>query len=250
MRLPLVVLSLCLPLPLLVGCPGGGTGEEGAADSTTHDDPTAADSTDSTSSTTAAATDTTAPPATETDATSLGETETDTAPPDTDTDTNGQVPGCECILDQDPMGGMAGPADPVCGEALCPVVSGACAPSYCELGDPYTLDDPAALECALTALRDRTPGIVTWDHTEGRGILTDHGYILIKEDGTAVRRNWTREDLSFRVSDAVLGELPPLESFDACLAEPDDLARFNCMRAELETPNDVCDGGWICGECV
>jgi len=244
MRLPFVVLSFCLPLPLLAGCPGGGTGEEGAVESTTSQDPTTADST----STTAATTDTTVSPATETGSTSPADTETDTAPPDTET--AGPIAGCECILDEEPKDLNSSPADPTCGEPLCNGVFGGCVDDFCDLGAPFELEDPAALECALTALRDRTPGIVTWSFSEATGIITEDGYVLINEDGTAVRRNWVREDLTFNVYDAVLGELPPPEDYDACLADPDDLSRFNCLGATLPMELGVCDEGWTCVECI
>jgi len=253
MRLPFVALSLCLPLSLLAGCPGGGTGEEGAADSTTSQDPTAADST----STAAAETDTTAAPATETQSTSPADTETDTAPPDTETDTAppdtetaGTIAGCECILDEEPKDLNSSPAAPTCGEPLCNGIFGTCVDDFCDLGAPFELSEPADLQCALTALRDRTPGIVTWSFSEGGGIVNEDGYWLINEDGTAVRRDWVREDLTFTVNDAVVGELPPPEIYDACLAEPDDYARFNCLRASLETETGVCDEGWTCGDCI
>jgi hypothetical protein len=245
MRLPFVVLSLCLPLPLLAGCPGGGTGEEGAVESTTSQDPTAADDT----STTAAATDTTASPATET--TSPSDTETDTAPPDTET--GGPIAGCECVLDEDPVDMCAAYTAPICGETLCPLTSGDCAEGYCGKGGPFGLADAAALECALMALRDRTPGIVEWSLVEGDPAngptRNEDGYVLVNADGSAVRRHTTREDLGYVVSDAVLGELPPADAFDACLADPDDLARFECLRAELEPALGVCDEAWG-GRCI
>lgn len=74
--------------------------------------------------------------------------------------------------------------------------------------------------------------------------------MLVNEDGSAVRRNWLREDLNFVVSDAVLGELPPPEAYDACLADLDDLARFDCLVATLEKPLGVCDEGWVCADCI
>jgi hypothetical protein len=249
MRLPFVVLSLCLPLPLLTGCPGGGTGEEGAVESTTSQDPTVADD-----ASTTAATDTTASPATETGTTSPVDTETDTAPPDTDTETGGPIAGCECILDEEPVDMCAAYTAPTCGETLCPLASGDCAEGYCSKGGPFVLADPAALECALMALRDRTPGIVEWRLVEGDPAngptRNENGYVLVNADGSAVRRHTTREDLGYGVSDAVLGELPAPEAFDACLADPDDLARFECLRAQLEPALGVCDEAWGSAECI
>lgn len=167
-----------------------------------------------------------------------------------DTDTSGPVVGCECILDEEPTDPNSGPSGPTCGDSPCPNVVGACIDSYCELGGVFELADPTALECALVALRDRTPGIVVWSFDEGSGVHTDDGYLLVNADGTAVSRHWDREDLNFEVSDAVLGQLPPAAVFDACRAEPSDLTRFDCLRAALEQPAGTCDEGWSCVECI
>jgi hypothetical protein len=109
---------------------------------------------------------------------------------------------------------------------------------------PFTLEDPAALECALTALRDRTPGRIDWDYTSDRGFYSGNGYILILEDGRSVRRSWSLYDLDFDVGDAELGELEDAAVFDACLAETDDIMRFDCMRSALASVTAVCNEGW------
>ena len=186
-------------------------------------------------------TDTTTPPDTDTDA--IPDTDTDSNPPDTDTDTGPDpIAGCECIPDDTSEGSPDAPSDPTCGEPLCPTVSLTCK-GYCSDG-PVVLEDPAALECALLALRDRTPGLVEWSSHENGGQYSDHGYVLVNADGVAVRRNWGWSDLYYQTSAAILGALPPPEDFDACLAEPDDLARFQCLRGQLSTQIAVCDEGW------
>lgn len=226
------VVWLCLPL--LAACPG----DDGPATPTTTTDATAASNT--------TASDTTASPATDSTTETTAPPDTETAPPDTDTDTdtNGTLPGCECIPDDDPgVDTTAAPSLPACGEPTCPGVSLVCEGS-CGDGLPMELDDPAALECALTALRDRTPGHVTWTLSEHTGQFDDAGYVLVNADGTAVRRNWGWQDLTYEVTDAVLGELPPPEDFDACLADPDDVARFICLRSTLQSMQGVCDDGW------
>jgi hypothetical protein len=177
---------------------------------------------------------------TETD-TTVPETDTEPMPPDTDTD--GTLAGCECILDEEGEGAEPTiPSLPSCGEPLCGDVSGSCDGSCDE--SPFELAYPEALECALVALRDRTPGILTWSWSGNAGQYDDDGYVLINADGTVVRRNWGWSDLSYQAERAELGELPPAEHFDACLADPDDLARFDCMRAELDSMLGVCDEGW------
>lgn len=208
MRMRSTVLSLCLPL--LAACRG-----DDGPDTTS----------DGASSTTAVATET-------------------TLAPDTDTETAGAIPGCECIVDEDPTDPTTTPSRPTCGESLCPQVAGSCE-GYCFDDAPFVLEDPAALECALVALRDRTPGIVTWSWMEGGGQNDDSGYVLIDAHGTALRRDWSWSDFDYSVTDAVLGQLPPAEHFDGCLIEPDDLTRFNCLRGGLDSMLAVCDEGWF-----
>lgn len=203
----------CLALLLLTACPGG-------TETTTDDGASPSDTGTSTSAGTSPETDTADPPA-----------------------------ECACILDEEPADPNSEPSNPICGGSPCPRVVGECVDAYCELGGVFELVDPTTLECALVALRDRTPGVLTWSFDEGSGIHTDDGYLLVNADGTAVRRHWDREDLNFEVSDAVLGPLPAAAVFDACLAEPDARTRFDCLRIELEQPAATCDEGWTCGEC-
>lgn len=249
MRLAPTLLVLCLPLPLLAGCPSDEPADDGAASSTTSDDPTAGHDTAST-------TQTNPPLDTDTDPTPPLDTDTDPTPLDTDTDTDTDttetgdpLTGCECILEEDHPGEPTTPASPLCGEPLCADVAAGCGGARCGgEGRPFAIDDPAALECALTALRDRTPGIVTWSWSELGGQYDDAGYVLVNADGTAVRRRWGWDDLDYAAGDAVLGALPPPEHFDACLAEADDVARFDCLRGALDSTREVCDDGWTHSE--
>jgi hypothetical protein len=168
---------------------------------------------------------------------------------DTESDTEGVVPGCECIpqQDEDPNGSTAQPLPPTCGDSLCAEVVADCENggkrNMC-LRPPFTLEDPAALECALTALRDRTAGRLDWNYTASGGVADQFGYILILDDGRAVLRSWSIHDLEFEAEDAELGELADAATFDACLAEADDLARFDCMRNALASTTAVCNEGW------
>jgi hypothetical protein len=253
MRSAFLLASLCTVLPALAGCPVGDPGEDGPAASTTDDPSTGTTSSEPATSTTRPDTgeDTDVPPS---DTELPPDTDTDTTPPDTDTDSDtdtdtdtdtGEVLGCECIVNEK-GGGTNVPAAPLCGESLCANVSGACAEDFCDSKfnpQGFVLDDPDALVCALEALRDRTPGVVTWDLSELGGQYEDVGYVLMLDDGTAVRRAWGWQDLEFTVSDAGLGELAPPEYYDACLADPDALARFDCLRNAVN-PTTVCDEGW------
>ena len=48
----------------------------------------------------------------------------------------------------------------------------------------------------------------------------------------------------------VLGALATADAYDACLADADDQARFDCMRAELESIAGVCDEAFSCPGCI
>lgn len=154
------------------------------------------------------------------------------------------VTGCDCIVDETPVYDQAVPPQgPTCGESLCDVVVGSCL-GYCDEYEPFILQDAAALQCALVALRDRTPGIVRWSWSEAGGQYDQSGYVLIHADGTAVRRAWGWHDLYYEVGAAAYGRLPSSDRYDECLAEPDDRARFDCLRDRLSMVLQVCDQGW------
>ena len=107
------------------------------------------------------------------------------------------------------------------------------------------LKSPEALTCALTALRDRTPGIIRWSFSDAGGQNSDAGYILIGDDGTAIRRRWGAEDLAYVVSDALYGRVPEPSAFEQCLAAGSAELRFDCMREfPLGSPIVTCDDGW------
>jgi hypothetical protein len=218
-----------LYLPLLSACPGD---DEGANRTTV-----------STEATTSAGTSS---------GTAFTPTEdaSGSASPDSDSGTSGPIAGCECIPDEW-LDLAAVPPLPICGEDLCPYVFGTCGEGdgCASEAPPFEIFDPVALECALVALRDRIPGSVVWDLKESN-LVRAGGYVVIQEDGTAVRRSWLRVGLDFEVSDAALGDLPPPAFFDACLAEPDDRARLECVGVALETELGVCREGWTCPDCI
>lgn len=147
--------------------------------------------------------------------------------------------GCDCIPKQ--SSGWY-PEGPTCGESLCPTVI-ARGGEHSSYEIEFELETPEALECALNAVRDRTPGIINYDWDYDIGQFTKSGYILIDEDGTAVFRSWSNNDLSFDVSDAAVRELKPAESYARCLDDPSAEARLEC----LITPGlvvETCAGGW------
>ena len=67
----------------------------------------------------------------------------------------------------------------------------------------------------------------------------------IHDDGSAIRRNWGGQDLTYVVGPAQLVELPDSEAYAQCLADASDQARFDCLRQMLANEQDpVCDAGW------
>jgi hypothetical protein len=108
----------------------------------------------------------------------------------------------------------------------------------------FVVSNPEALDCALMALRDRSPGIVRWSWSENGGQFSDEGYILVQPEGTAVHRSWGANDLSWETSDAQAGELPSAQHYEDCLAQTDTLVRFDCLRELAITQPTICDEGW------
>ncbi|EDM80675.1 hypothetical protein PPSIR1_37319 [Plesiocystis pacifica SIR-1] len=146
--------------------------------------------------------------------------------------------GCECIPVEF---GPGEPAQPSCEEALCPTVV---ASEGSEGSGPFVVDEDA-LSCALDALAQRTPGWIAWSWTGLEGQYTDLGYVRIRSDGSAVRRDWGQEDLSLVVNAAVFGELSEAASYADCLDEAEAEARFDCMRRELASVSQTCNYGWL-----
>lgn len=173
----------------------------------------------------------------ETDATESSSDDVDTV--DTTDGTDGEP--CECIAEQ--AEGET-PMMPICGDELCGEVLVADDP-MAEFGEKL-VTTPEELECALTALRDRTPGIVTWSGSFNGGQFSDNGYILIYADGQAVRREWGANDLSYDVDPALRFDLLDPQHYTDCLALPTDDERYSCLRA-YPSPNPppvVCEAGW------
>jgi hypothetical protein len=152
---------------------------------------------------------------------------------------------CDCIPDDTQQDAYADqdwdePSSPTCGEDLCATVEA----TDSENAGEIMLTNPEALDCALMALRDRSPGLVRWSWSESYGQYTDTGYILVRSDGSAVHRSWGAQDLSWVADDARAGELPSAQYYDDCLTQTDVGARFDCLRnVELAEPT-VCDAGW------
>ena len=98
----------------------------------------------------------------------------------------------------------------------------------------------SSLECVLLALRDRTPGAVTWSRSELAGLIADDTILWIFPDGAAAVRRYGRDDLTCYSGADVLGSLKEPAYFDGCLAEPDLLLRFDCATAALADETFEC----------
>lgn len=164
---------------------------------------------------------------------SSSESETTAAPPSL----------CPCIVD-DPDGSVA-PSLPTCVDLICPRVDGSY-DGYCEgMCIEGAEIDAAALECALVALRDRTPGLIRWSLGIKGELYAGDGYLWIRDDGSAVWRMWEGKDLDYTVTAAQIVELPASATYEQCLASDDESLRFECLRQSLAGPdNFVCDDGW------
>lgn len=155
-------------------------------------------------------------------------------------------PECACIVD-DPGVEWVDPSLPTCVESICPRVDAAFVENEnCDTWCDGNVElDAAALECALVALRDRTPGLIRWSLAIEAEAKTDQGYVWIHDDGTAIWRKWESHDLGFNASAAQVVTLPASEVYTDCLAEPSEQVRFDCLRQSLSSPDNlVCDEAW------
>lgn len=103
------------------------------------------------------------------------------------------------------------------------------------------VENPAALECALMALRDRKPGqirvIQHWGMPE---VQNDWSFLYVQADGTVfANRGYALDDPY--AWEIVRRSLPPAEMFEQCLLESDSAARLECVRqAGLGEPIESC----------
>lgn len=140
--------------------------------------------------------------------------------------------------------------------AACECVDGdACGPELCAAIERVAgvVADEAALDCALTALRDRTPGRLRWSDREDAAAFGVIHRLWIVADGQAVHTTSRAEDVApicTSEGPTVTGALGPADEFAACLAEPAASARFDCLDAaatafdealECAPQKSVCD---------
>lgn len=143
---------------------------------------------------------------------------------DTDTDTTGTT---------SPTDATEGPLDPACscletdscGAEICKWVSLVCGEEC--FGDP-TVDDEAALQCTLEALRDRKPGRLSW--SDSPSVTTSYGTrVYIQADGDAIVEESGGVDLCNYTGPDVRRKLKEPAYFADCLALATSNERFACM---------------------
>lgn len=149
------------------------------------------------------------------------------------------APECECIANQ-PLEEL--PSFPTCGEVLCDLVVWTTDEGITDLASVE------AAECALTALRDRTPGIVGWSASSNDDYDTSDGYVLIFDDGTAAIREWGTTGNDYHVGEGVRFELPEPAYYGDCLA----MMNYECIKMGPHPDNELvvletCVEGWSHG---
>lgn len=223
-------LLLVLPFMLVIGC----TGDKGATEGSTSD---ASDTTDATSMVaTTGGTEATSP--TTSAGTTAGETGGTTSGVDACEPLPAATSDCCCFtLDEDDASLRNDcPEVELCGKPSfdcsifdpdCPVTEGDDGPVE------FTVDDMAAVTCVLEALRDGTPGQVSWyfgsaetdgQHSKGvrYWIQQDRRVFVVRDD---------RYDLSYTVEETREETLKDAAYFTDCLAGPDVRTIALCLHA-------------------
>lgn len=166
------------------------------------------------------------------------ESESEAGESESETGESEPIPGCECIEPESEgkQDSTEAPTLPGCGSSLCGPLE-----LTQDEGPPTMISDPEALACALTALRDRTPGYIEYRFTDIGLSYGYSAYVLIEADGRGIQRTWGYNDLSFNVSPARLGPLAAPGELDACIQDPVDVS---CLLDPLVSEDAICDGGW------
>jgi hypothetical protein len=157
---------------------------------------------------------------------------------------------CACSTD-DPLrtevsGSLACDCEPdmPCAVDLCPEAS-LWVPLEGE--EPLSASEEDALEvavdCALAALRDGTPGTIRWDYRLYLGGFGDYGTVQILDDRAAVvtttyRNGDTPEE---PVPTETLVELATADHFEACLSLADVADRLDCIRVDVGDTTTTCE---------
>ncbi|MGB1015616.1 MAG: hypothetical protein ACPG4T_15880 [Nannocystaceae bacterium] len=105
--------------------------------------------------------------------------------------------------------------------------------------------DETALDCTLTAMRDRAPGMYAWDSTLDGHYSGDIGVFHLGDGGAMWARQCNYEDFSVGVDQPSGLDLESAAYFDGCLAMPEANARWLCLQDGLIRTDDIatCNGG-------
>lgn len=131
--------------------------------------------------------------------------------------------------------------DPDCtSPALCDTIEAHC-DTLCAFAGWAGVDNEAALQCALQALRDRTPGVVGWTaSTISDGPDNEQVTLRILADGTVLRDPQFTTIFCTTYGPDTHNTLKSPDYFTGCLAMPDPGDRFLCMVAATEVELAEC----------
>jgi hypothetical protein len=98
----------------------------------------------------------------------------------------------------------------------------------------------ASLECILVALRDRTPGLVSWVDGERGDVFWESWSLTIASDGRARAAGRGDYDLESCSLETSVVELRRPDYFDDCLAQTSVEERRRCLIGYAERQLAVC----------
>lgn len=156
-------------------------------------------------------------PSTGSDTTGTGTTGTGTTDAGTTDPTGGPLdPACSCLETDS------------CGAKICESVGLVCEQDYCT-DDELIVDDEAALQCALEALRDRKPGALGLHITSS--VTTSYGTrVYIQSGGDVILQESGGVDLCSYTGPDVLRRLKEPAYFGGCLSLATSEERFACLE--------------------
>lgn len=134
------------------------------------------------------------------------------------------APECACINEWGEL---------TCGPELCPTITGDCTGNIGDSDDCHGEWSyaEAALDCAIAAARDGTPGTIRWAFSPNSGFSSHIGFLHIVGERRAIRQDVDWFDLVGDVSDTDLWQLKDPAYFQGCIDLPTVCARLDCFFA-------------------